>query len=176
MSRERRVTAVILAAGLASTALAAPPPGLPLVITADRSTAVSSPGSDQSTVTYEGHVVLTRGVAEIDGNTAIVYLVHQNLDRAQVMGTPATFAWRPKGQRTVTGSARQITYFMKQDEVVLVGNVRVQRGGERFAAAEVHYMLRSGTLTAQAGTSPKAERVHVVLPPASTSGPGKSPP
>lgn len=180
MNRERRrlrnASALFLAATLAAGQATAAAPSQNLVVTADRSTAITSPGSVQSRVTYEGHVVLTRGDAEIDGDRAVVYLVHQNLDRATVTGSPATFSWRPAGERPVTGNAHQITYFLKTDEVVLVGQVHVRRGGERFSAAEAHYLLKSGTLTAQGGTSPSAERVHVVMPPAGTTGGGRAEP
>lgn len=156
---------VIAVASMAGGSAGAEQAAVPLVVNADRSTAVSEPGSSESQVTYDGHVVLTRGQTEIDGQQAVVFLKQENLDKATVTGTPATFTWRPKSGRVVHGTAQRITYLVGADEVVLTGNVEVRRGSETFSAGEAHYFLQTGTLTAHGGTSASPGRVHVVMPP-----------
>lgn len=179
MSAEIRGKSCLPAGLLAAVALIAgsadatqPPPAL--VVNADSSTAVSAPGSTETRVTYDGHVVLIRGNAEIDGQQAVVSLVNENLDKAIVTGAPATFIWRPKTGQAVHGTAQRITYMVGADEVVLTGNVALKRGPETFSAGEAHYFLRTGTLTAHGGTSATPGRVHVVMPPPATHGKGNA--
>lgn len=167
-------TILIAAAWVAGGSAGGEQAAMPLVVNADRSTAVSKPGGTQSQVTYDGHVVLTRGQAEIDGQQAVVFLKQENLDKATVTGTPATFTWRPKSGRTVHGTAQQITYLVGADEVVLTGNVEVRRGSETFSAGEAHYFLQTGTLTAHGGTSASPGRVHVVMPPPASQNKGNA--
>lgn len=164
------LVAAALAAGSASRAQTAPA----LIVNADRSTAISTPGSGHSQVTYGGHVVLIRGSAEIDGEKAVVFLERENLDKATVTGTPATFIWQPETGQPVRGTALRITYLVRADEVVLNGNVELKRGSETFSAGEAHYFLQTGTLTAHGGTSATPGRVHVVMPPPATHGKGNT--
>jgi lipopolysaccharide export system protein LptA len=170
--RTRAAVGTVLFAACVTGSAARAETAPPLVVNADRSTAVNVPNSGQSQVTYEGRVVLTRGSTEIDGGRAVVFLQHENLDKATVTGSPATFTWRPKTGQIVHGTAQQITYLVRQDEVVLTGNVEVRRGSETFSAAEAHYFLQTGTLTAHGGTSATPGRVHVVMPPPATHGKG----
>ena len=155
--------AAALLAIFAASAAAAPQP--PLVVTADRSTAISFPDSNRTQATYEGSVVITRGAATIHGERAIVYMKNQHLDRAVVTGTPATFTWLPQQGAPVHGSAATITYLAISDTVVLTGKVTVQRGMETFSSAEARYALKTGTLAAHGGSGAAPGRVHVVVPP-----------
>lgn len=164
------LAAVTLALPCAASATAAPTARTaapPLVVDADRSTAISAPGSDSGQVTYSGHVVITRGVTRIRGERAVVYTRRQKLTRAVVTGSPATFRWRGKTGRPVDGQALSITYRAGNDTVELNGGVIVSRGKERFSAARAVYALRTQTLTADGSDK---ERVHAVFPPAAATG------
>ncbi|MGH8428360.1 MAG: lipopolysaccharide transport periplasmic protein LptA [Gammaproteobacteria bacterium] len=148
---------------LGASATAAPQPSL--VITADRSTAISFADGNRTQATYEGSVVITRGAATIHGERAIVYMKNQHLDRAVVIGIPAIFTWLPQQGAPVHGSAATITYLAASDTVVLTGKVKVRRGGETFSSAEARYALKTGTLAAHGGSGSTPGRVHVVVPP-----------
>ncbi|MGH7058371.1 MAG: lipopolysaccharide transport periplasmic protein LptA, partial [Acetobacteraceae bacterium] len=166
--RLRLLAAVALPAIAGALALGATQP--PLLVNADRSTAIELSG-DRAQATYEGRVVITRGAVVIHGERGVVYVYKQHLDKTVVTGTPATFTWRPRQGSPVNGHAATITYLAASDTVVLTGDVEVTRGAETFSAAEARYALKTGTLAAHGGSGPTPGRVHVVVPPpAATAG------
>ncbi|MGH8274150.1 MAG: lipopolysaccharide transport periplasmic protein LptA [Gammaproteobacteria bacterium] len=159
-------------------ARAAAPAG-PITVDADHSVATRPSGSGSGTVTYDGHVVITRGgKAIVHGAHAVVYISHQHLQKAVVTGSPAQFSWQPDKGLPVHGQALKITYFAAENSVEMEQQARLHRGKEVFSAARIHYSLTTQVLKAEGKTGSKqGGRVHVVIPPASSAGgPAAGPP
>lgn len=166
----RRFALACFLGGFAGAALAGSTAQPALIIDADHSTATNAPGSPHGKAVYEGHVTLIRGAALMHGMKAVVYTLDGKLDRAVVSGDPASFSWQPQTGRRIDGHAMTVTYIAGSDSVVLTGNVVLTRGAETFSAAEIHYALTSGTLTATSGHEDHGSRVHVVMPPPGSTG------
>ncbi|MGH8226027.1 MAG: lipopolysaccharide transport periplasmic protein LptA [Gammaproteobacteria bacterium] len=159
-------TAALLLLLCAAGAVAGAAP-VPLTVDADHSTAVNQADADSGQVTYSGHVVITRGGVAIHGDRAVVYTRRQRLEKAVVTGDPVRFSWHSANAAPVSGEAQEVSYIVAGNSIELHGKVTLHRGAEIFSASTMHYALDTKVLTAEGG---KNQRVHAVIPPATTTG------
>ncbi|MDN5864793.1 MAG: lipopolysaccharide transport periplasmic protein LptA [Gammaproteobacteria bacterium] len=119
--------------------------------------------ADTGRTTYSGHVVITRGPVVIRGVRAIVFTLHQRVEKAVVTGSLAVFVWKPEDGPAVHGEAQTITWLAVDNALLLETDAKLRRGEQIFSAAQVRYDLDTRTVRARGG---EGQRVHVVIPPA----------
>lgn len=95
---------------------------------------------------YTGHVVITQGSIMLTADKAILHVVNNELDTADITGGPATFQQQPDTGGMIHGYALEITYEASKNQIDLITNARMtqavnQLGGTTHAApaaASVH--------------------------------------
>ena len=151
----------------------------PINVRADHGDFKSDPDNNSNgTGVYTGNVVITQGSIQLTADKAVLHMVDNELDTADVTGNPATFQQQPDNAQEVHGSAQEITYSASKDEIVLITNARLtqtvmqqitdQQGptapGERLMTADlIRYNTDTQHVIARAGSD--EDRVHLSFPP-----------
>lgn len=91
---------------------------------------------------YTGHVVITQGSIMLTADKAILHVVNNELDTADITGGPATFQQQPDTGGMIHGYALEITYAAAKNQIDLITNARMiqavdQLGGTTHAAPAV---------------------------------------
>src|SRR6185503_933757 len=96
----------------------------PINVNADHGDFRSDPkNNNNGTGIYTGHVIITQGSIVLTANRAVLHVVNNELDTADVKGspdTPATFVQQPDDGQPMHGEAQEITYDASKNEVVLI--------------------------------------------------------
>ena len=126
---------------------------------------------------YTGHVVITQGSIMITADKAVLHVINNELDTADVTGNPATFQQKPDNGEMMHGTAMEITYNATRNEIVLITDARLTQAvtptpgaasvtapGERLMTADrIRYNTDTQHVIAKAGSD--EERVHISFPP-----------
>lgn len=97
---------------------------------------------------FSGNVVITQGSTKITANKITTYdnAVHK-ISKAIAIGTPATYETLPKkGDKLFEASAETIEYFPSKNQVVLIGNGKLQQGGSVLQSDYIVYNQLTGQL------------------------------
>ena len=100
--------------------------GQPINIQADHGDFRADPKNDSNgTGTYTGHVVITQGSITLTADKAVLHVVNNELDTADMTGSPATFQQQPDKGAMIHGQADEITYDASKNQIDLIGNARL---------------------------------------------------
>ena len=135
----------------------------PINIQADHADFRDNSTANNGTGTYSGHVIMSRGSISLTANKATVLMVNNELQSAELTGSPATFDQQPDEGERMHGVADQITYDAGKNQVDLVGHARVSQGVRLLSADVIHYNTETEHMTAK-GASDDG-RVHLTIPP-----------
>lgn len=156
----------------------------PINVRADHGDFKSDPDNNSiGTGIYTGNVVITQGSIRLTADRAVLHLVDNELDTADVTGNPATFQQQPDDGQLVDGTAQEITYSASKDEIVLITNARLTQTvmqqitapqdptapprtapGKRLMTADrIRYNTDTQHVIARAGSD--EDRVHLSFPP-----------
>lgn len=120
---------LLLAAGLlaAGTALAfKSDKQKPINIQADHADFSADPKDNSNgTGIYSGHVVITQGSIMLTADRAVVHVVDNELDTADITGKPATFQQQPDNGGMIHGTAQEITYAASKNQIDLITDARL---------------------------------------------------
>jgi len=148
--------------------------------------------ASKGTGIYSGNVVITQGSIVIHADKAVFHVVDNDLDTADITGSPATFEQQPDGGLPMRGQALEITYDVPKNEIVLINQARLTQQvvppekapaagtkpapvipgmppnitvpGERLMTADrIRYNTDTEHVIAKAGGA--EQRVHVSFPP-----------
>src|SRR5579863_2669992 len=98
----------------------------PINVRADHGDFKSDPNNNSNgTAVYTGHVVITQGSIVLTSNRAVLHVVNNELETADVTGTPATFQQQPDKGEMMQGTAMEITYNASKNEIVLITDARL---------------------------------------------------
>jgi lipopolysaccharide export system protein LptA len=164
----------------------------PINVRADHGDFRSDPNdSSNGTGIYTGHVVITQGSIVLTADKAILHVVNNELDTADVTGNPASFEQQPDKGEKMHGKAQEITYNASTNEVVLITDARLTQGviqtlsnekwpdeppqtaqGTRLMTADrIRYNTDTQHVIAKSGGD--EDRVHVSFPPKTLPSPEK---
>jgi len=167
----------------------------PINIHADHAEFKTDPkNAANGTGIYTGHVVITQGSIEIDGDKAVFHVVNNDLDSAEVYGAPVTFTQQPDTGEPMHGQSQELTYDVPRNEVTLITSAKLTQTvlsaigkgvsktnapGLRLVTAD-HILYNTDTQHVVAKGASKDERVHISFPPktaapGSTTAPGAKP-
>ena len=158
----------------------------PINVRADHGDFKSDPNNNSNgTGIYTGHVVITQGSIQLTADKAVLHVVNNELDTADVTGNPATFEQQPDKGEMMQGTAQEITYNASNNEVVLITNAKLSQAvvqditntsqptgvtpprtapGERLMTADrIRYDTDTQHVIAKAGSD--ENRVHISFPP-----------
>ncbi|HEX7966430.1 MAG TPA: lipopolysaccharide transport periplasmic protein LptA [Gammaproteobacteria bacterium] len=147
--------------------------------------------NSRGTGIYTGHVIITQGSIVLTADRAVLHIVNNELNSADVTGEPATFVQQPDQGAPMNGEAREITYDAGKNEIVLIDNARLSQAvgdaagagkhgeakpddmpGERLMTADrIRYNTDTQRVIARAGDD--EQRVHISFPP-KTAAPAPS--
>ena len=155
----------------------------PINIHADHAEFKTDPkNANNGTGVYTGHVVITQGSIEIDGNRAVFHVVNNDLDSAEVYGDPVTFTQQPDTGEPMHGQSQELTYDVPRNEVTLITSAKLTQTvlsaigkgvsktntpGLRLVTAD-HILYNTDTQHVVAKGASQDERVHISFPPKST--------
>jgi lipopolysaccharide export system protein LptA len=185
MSRSTSPEALLLACALGLLA-AAPAWALktdknqPINVRADHGDFRSDPkNNNNGTGIYTGHVIITQGSIVLTADKAVLKVVNNELDSADVTGVPATFVQQPDDGQPMHGEAQEITYDAGRNEIVLItdakltqqvyqnitkGRAKGETPSERLMTADhIRYNTDTQRVVAKAGDD--QDRVHITFPP-----------
>jgi lipopolysaccharide export system protein LptA len=166
----------------------------PINVRSDHGDFKSDPDNNSNgTGIYTGHVVITQGSIVITADKAVLHVINNELDTADVTGNPATFQQKPDNGEMMHGTAMEITYNATQNEIVLITNARLTQAvvqtltdthtpgtpivttpGERLMTADrIRYDTDTQHVIAKAGSD--EDRVHISFPPKTQPLPPKRP-
>ncbi|HLW74628.1 MAG TPA: lipopolysaccharide transport periplasmic protein LptA [Gammaproteobacteria bacterium] len=148
----------------------------PINVRADHGDFKSDPNNNSNgTGVYTGHVVITQGSIVLTSNRAVLHVVNNELETADVTGDPATFQQQPDNGEMMHGTAMEITYNASKNEIMLITDARltqavtgVPKGSTKIApAAAIHAnplvsaqaAPQSGTLGAPAASTAPAANI-----------------
>ena len=120
---------------------------------------------------FSGNVVVKQGSIDI---RAARIEVQRSAEGSQVMtatGSPVTFKQQlDDGKGWVNGQAQKVTYQSASGLITLMGNAKVQRGGDVVQGNHITYNTKTEIYTAAGNkaASGASRRVTVVLQPSST--------
>ena len=156
----------------------------PINVRSDHGDFKSDPDNNSNgTGIYTGHVVITQGSITLTADKAVLHVVNNELDTADVTGNPATFQQKPDNGEMMHGTAMEITYNASKNEIVLITDARLTQAvtqtlsdtqtphtaddttmGERLMTADrIHYDTDTQHVIAKAGSD--EDRVHISFPP-----------
>jgi len=129
----------------------------PINIQADHGDFRADPKNNSNgTGIYTGHVVITQGSIKLTADKAILHVVNNELDTADVTGSPATFEQTPDNGEPMHGRALEITYDASKDQIDLITEAQLTQAVNQV----------NGQVTRVAATPAK-----VPPPSAASSGP-----
>jgi lipopolysaccharide export system protein LptA len=100
--------------------------GQPINIQADHVEFRADPSNDSNgTGIYTGHVVITQGSIKLTADKAVLHVVNNELDTADMSGAPATFQQQPDKGEMIQGQADEITYDASKNQIDLINNARL---------------------------------------------------
>jgi lipopolysaccharide transport protein LptA len=98
----------------------------PINVHSDHADFKSDPNhSSNGTGVYTGHVVITQGSIVINADKAIFHVVDNDLNTADITGSPATFVQQPDAGLPMHGQSLEITYDVPKNEIVLITHARL---------------------------------------------------
>ena len=133
----RLLAAGLLLAGAAPAAALSTDSDEPIAIEADR-----AERDDTRRVTiYRGNVVIDQGSLRITGDTVTIHFdIRDDVAKIVSVGAPAHFRQLPDGETVHRKAwAERIEYFNRQDLIVLLGDARYAKGGDRVQAERLVY-------------------------------------
>ncbi|HET7369875.1 MAG TPA: lipopolysaccharide transport periplasmic protein LptA [Gammaproteobacteria bacterium] len=136
----------------------------PIEINADRWDHQGAVGGNSGTSVYTGHVVITQGSIRITADQATLTLENGKLQKALIVGAPATFYQAREDGAAIRGHARQIDYDTSANTVELTDNAKVNQGGQIITANYIRYDVAQEKVIAHRAEQEKS-RVHIVIPP-----------
>lgn len=105
----------------------------PINVQADHGDFRSDPKDNSNgTGIYTGHVVITQGSIMLTADKAILHVVNNELDTADVTGNPATFQQQPDTGQIVHGMALEITYDASKNQIDLITNARMTQAVDQM--------------------------------------------
>lgn len=144
----------------------------PINIKADRITVVEKKGYSR----YQGNVILTQGTLKVTGDDLTVFTKQNKLNKAIVVGQPATLVQLPEGQtEPVHTRANEMEYRVDQQKVYLSGKAEVWQGPNRFTGEKISYNISDGTVTGEKGMDDNG-RVSITIMPPDNEAEGESKP
>lgn len=133
---------------------------LPLDIVADWSEFYNNSEGSPSGI-YRGNVVLTQGNLTIHADEATFRLIDGELDNIIATGNPVKIKDLPQiDEPWIFGEGLTLSYFPKQDLLVLEKNAKVEQKQDVVNANKITYDLNTRTINAE--RSP-ADRVHFTI-------------
>src|SRR5690348_4914360 len=172
--------------------------GQPINIQADHADFRADPSNNgNGTGIYTGHVVVTQGSIRMTADRAVVHVVGNELDTADISGKPASFQQQPDNAGMIHGYADEITYDAAKDQIDFTGEARLFQPvtqvkgvtvavppagtgpgaaasqGERLLSAD-HILYNTETQHMLATSGTEDGRVHITFPPKQL--PGVAPP
>lgn len=153
-------------AGSVLAAPANPDEKQPVEVTADKLVSQDKTGMS----VYTGRVVIKQGSTEIHGDKVTLFHPHRKMEKAVILGQPATFKrYLPEEKSWVKGRAQKITYDTEKKTVLLEKEAFVnQEGKNSIAGPSILYNTLDKTLKAQ-GDKKRKKRVKVIFKPEETS-------
>ena len=144
----------------------------PINIEADKATLNEKTGYN----VYEGNVTLQQGTVVLQGSKMTVQLSENTIDTLVLTGDPATYRQRPDGKEfDQHAEAGRIEFYAKDDRIILLGNARAWRPGEKELRSDrIVFDLKSDTVNA--GSSKTGDRVRTTLQPGSKQDNPPTPP
>ena len=98
----------------------------PINIQADHADFRADPKNNSiGTGIYTGHVVITQGSIMLTADKAILHVVNNELDTADITGSPASFQQQPDTGGMIHGYALEITYAASKNQIDLITNARM---------------------------------------------------
>lgn len=169
----------------------------PINIQADHGDFRADPKNNSNgTGIYTGHVVITQGSIKLTADKAILHVVNNELDTADVTGSPATFEQTPDNGQPMHGRALEITYDASKDQIDLITEAELTQAvnqvngqaamvpapgaastgpapfvaqGERLLSADhIRYNTETQRMVATGGKGDG--RIHITFPPKQIPG------
>jgi len=124
---------------------------------------------------YQGNVSLQQGTLVLRGSKMTVQLNDTSIDTLVLTGDPATYRQRPDGMESDQhAEAGRIEFYAKEDRIILLGNARAWRPGEKELRSDrIVFDLESDTVNA--GSNRSGDRVRTTLQPGSNQNPAPPP-
>ncbi|WP_373746607.1 lipopolysaccharide transport periplasmic protein LptA [Neisseria dentiae] len=127
--------------------------------------------------TFSGNVIIKQGTLNISAGSVRVSRNSKGEQQMNASGSPVRFSQTLDGGKgTVKGQANNIDYSSATNIVKLIGNAKVERGGDLAEGAVITYNTRTEVYTVQgskASGGKSGKRVTVVIQPSSTQSQGK---
>ena len=120
--------------------------------------------------TYEGMVSLRQGTLNLSGESMILSISGNRIEKAVLTGNPATYVQRPDGKDSdLHAESRRMEYYVDEKRVILMEDARIREpDGSEFRSDRIEYDLKSNTISAGGGTT--GSRVHIILQPKPAQG------
>ena len=120
---------------------------------------------------FTGNVVVKQGSIDIRAARIEVQRTNEGTQLMTATGSPVTFKQQlDEGKGWVNGNAQKVTYQSASGLITLLGNAKVQRGGDVVKGNHITYNTKTEIYTAAGSkaASGSDRRVTVVLQPSST--------
>lgn len=116
---------------------------------------------------YQGDVLLTKGTLKIKADKITLFHQGQEITKALIFGEPADVTHHPDNEPQVHSQAKRMEYYVKNNQLLLLGNAFVDQGNRHFSGERIEYDTRQRQVTA-GGKNPDNRgdgRVHVIIGP-----------
>ena len=117
---------------------------------------------------YTGHVVITQGSIMLTADKAILHVVNNELDTADITGGPATFQQQPDTGGMIHGYALEITYAASKNQIDLITNARMTQAVNQVSGITV--TTPAAVTAPPAASVPAPGAVSDTLPPYISQG------
>ena len=162
---KRRLLATILAAGLASPALAFDlGSDEPITVSADSARLDDGKGI----ATYTGAVELVQGKTRLTAERVVLYRSADGLNRIEATGSPARYQ-QPvtNGEGETDAKALNITWSASDKQLIFEREAEIEQNGNLFRGDIIHYDTEQRVVTAEGSkdTGSGPGRVEMVIQP-----------
>lgn len=116
----------------------------PMDISADN---MDSLLTDTSESSIAGNVVISQGTLKIEADKALVTRVKGEITKVTLLGSSARLQQTNDNGDTMRASAKEIVYFLGNDQIHLKGGVVIDQARGSMRGESIRYDIKSGRLT-----------------------------
>ena len=118
---------------------------------------------------YIGNVRVTQGTLGLTGDHMTVYQDGDHLERAIMLGKPATYRQRPDGKdEDMRAEALRMEYYADPERIVLIDQAVAWQGGNSFRSDRIVYEVAQDRVLG--GDPEGGQRVRIILQPRPRAG------
>ncbi|MEM9741811.1 MAG: lipopolysaccharide transport periplasmic protein LptA [Pseudomonadota bacterium] len=117
----------------------------------------------QQQAVYTGNVVVNQGTLKVEADRMVIEYRNKKVSRIICSGSPASYEQQLEGEQgRVRATAAEITYYTREERLLLNGDAILLQGGNEIRGNEIRYDIVAGRVDAE---SKPNQPIRMILEP-----------